>query len=135
MVFEVIAPEAAIAVLSQQWSVRGRFGDVTQALSTFTLQQTMVAALVVIVCITVAHVGTLTALCVAPRDTDGGGGLLSFSACCPNAAADWNQTRYVDEDEARRGSCWMHEHYPATCHGLSGPGDTWPWGEACVPRS
>ena len=80
----------------------------------------LVIALVTIVWITDTHWNAIQALCVAPRDADGGGGLLSYSACCPYLEGPWNTTRYGDdEEEARKHSCWMDEHYPATCDGVS----------------
>lgn len=120
MVFEVIVPEGAIAVLSQRWSQRGAFGDATQALGAFDLQQVLVIALISVTFITSNHWIVLGSLCVAPNDADGGRGvgLLSFSACCPGV-----------ED------CWMEEHCPARCDGVTGPGDKWAWGEACEPQS
>ena len=80
MTFEVIVPEGAIAILSQRWAQRGRFGNVTEVLDTFDREQLLVIAFVAIGFITTIHCDSVLALCPAPRDADGGGGLLSFSA-------------------------------------------------------
>ena len=81
MVFEVIVPEGLIAALSQRWARRGRFGNVTEVLETFGRQQLLVVAILTICSITMMQYAILrNALCPAPRDADGGGGLLSFSA-------------------------------------------------------
>ena len=81
MVFEVIVPEGAIAVLSQRWARRGRFGNVTEALENLDRNQTLVVAFVAIGFIMFFHGYFVSAsMCVAPRNADGSGGLLSFSA-------------------------------------------------------
>ena len=133
ILFEAIIPEVIIAVVSQRWSREGKFGDVTAALKSFDRSHLLVVAFVVVIWITDTHWNALSALCAAPRDLDGGGGLLSFSACCPYLEPGWNTTRYgEDEEKARRRSCWMDQHYPATCDGLTGPGAKWSWGEPCT---
>mmetsp|Transcript_47831 Transcript_47831/g.133096 ORF Transcript_47831/g.133096 Transcript_47831/m.133096 type:complete len:82 (+) Transcript_47831:1561-1806(+) len=80
MIFEVLVPEVMIATLSQRWAQRGRFGNVTEALDTFDREQLLVVAFVAVGFITATHGMCVAALCPAPRDADGGGGLLSFSA-------------------------------------------------------
>ena len=80
MVFEVVVPEGAIAVFSQLWAQRGRrFGNVTEALDSFDRNQILAVAFVVIWFMVFTHHLSVRALCIAPRDADGGG-LLSFSA-------------------------------------------------------
>lgn len=54
----------------------------------------------------------LTSFCSAPKNADGGGGLLSLSRCCHDPI-----------------ECWMDEHYPVVCEE-----PRWAWGEACVPE-
>ena len=100
--------------MGTSWAV----GDVTAALALFDTRRTLVIAFAAIMFITETHLQCLKSLCIAPRNLDGGGGLLSFSACCPPVEPGaWNTTRYADEDEARRGSCWMDEHYPPPATG------------------
>ena len=80
MIFEVFVPECTIAILSQRWARTGQFGNVTKALGTFGREQMLVVAFVAVIFITYTQMICLIALCPAPRDADGGGGLLSFSA-------------------------------------------------------
>lgn len=130
--FEVFIPEAMVALMSQWWATPGRFGDVTHALESFdNRRHVLVMAFVSIIFISHIHWCSLNRLCVAARGPNGGGGLLSFSACCPYEA-EFNATRYADADEAWRGTCFMDEHYPLTCDGPTGPGEEWAWGEKCV---
>ena len=133
MLFEVFVPEGAISILSQLWAEHGQFGDVTQAMESFTRCQVLAVSLVAVSFISTMHFSGLGALCIAPAHADGGGGLLSLSACCPQQL-EYNTTRYADADEAWRGGCWMDQHYPSTCHGVSGPGDEWVWGERWVAQ-
>ena len=74
-------PEGAIAVLSQRWARRGRFGNVTEALENLDRNQTLVVAFLTIAFIMYVHFSFMgTSMCMAPRNADGSGGLLSFSA-------------------------------------------------------
>ena len=110
-------------------------GDITKAANAMDHQQVLVLGFVAIAWITYIQCHGLRALCIAPRDADGGGGLLSFAACCPRSlVAEYNTTRYDSQVDAYHSTCWMDEHYPATCDGMTGPGETWSWGEECVAQ-
>lgn len=139
MAFEVIVPEGVIATLSQQSAQPGRFGNVTEALDSFTRQQILMVGYLAVVFIARWHWDVLKTMCVGPRDVAGGGGLLSISACCPKPSS-WNETWYQDysddgsvSEAAWQGSCWMNDHYPAKCIQDGGILEKWPWGERCVP--
>lgn len=115
MLFELVIPEIILAAISQKLSEsqRGRFGDMTEALRDFGLKEMAVVAFIAVTSIAMMHSHFLGALCLAPADADGGGGLLSFSACCADPL-----------------ECWMEDHYPATC----GEMKYWSWGERCEPE-
>ena len=71
------------------------------------------------------HMYFIEALCPAPRDVDGGGGLLSFARCC-SKAGDW-------EDGSSALYCWMDQHYPVVCNEEELPTGEWQWEAGCVP--
>ena len=83
---EAVAPEMLISILSQRVT---SFGDVTGALGSIGSKQILIIAFISISSITYMHGNFLQNLCVSPRDADGGGGLLSFGACCPRPD-DWD---------------------------------------------
>mmetsp|Transcript_72976 Transcript_72976/g.207986 ORF Transcript_72976/g.207986 Transcript_72976/m.207986 type:complete len:170 (-) Transcript_72976:490-999(-) len=114
MLFELVIPEIILAAISQKLSEarRGRFGDMTEALRDFGAREIAVVAFIAVTSIAYMHGHFLGALCLAPTDADGGGGLLSLSACCEDAL-----------------DCWMEDAYPATC----GEMKYWSWGEKCEP--
>jgi len=96
----------------------GYLGDMVGAMNSFGLKNTLIIAFATVFAITYMHSNFVQSLCVSPSHADGGGGLLSFSQCCP-IPEDWDgQSVY----------CWMDQHYPVACENAE-----WAWGEECVP--
>ena len=126
MLFELVLPEIVLAILSQKFAKRGEFGDMTQALQrTSKMKNMLITAFTAVTTVCYMHMYFVEALCPAPRDVDGGGGLLSFARCCAKPE-DW-------DDDSSDVYCWMDQHYPVICNEEELSTGKWQWEAECVP--